>query len=137
MGGDHTDYRIFVNDQNTEKSPGDLRRLVVTQTPVKDLKFGHASKCSTHELEYILVNETHKSVWVFEKQIGHQISAINKNKMLVNVNKRTCHLGNFAGLVDCGVQIKENKIMHKYLDFPVEAKKLKNLKSLLGGTAKT
>ena len=25
----------FENDQNTEKSPGDLRRLAVTQTPVK------------------------------------------------------------------------------------------------------
>ena len=24
------------NGQNTEKSPGDLRRLAVTQTPVKD-----------------------------------------------------------------------------------------------------
>ena len=27
---------IFENGQNTEKSPGDLRRLAVTQTPVKD-----------------------------------------------------------------------------------------------------
>ena len=25
-----------MNGQNTEKSPGDLRRLAVTQTPVKD-----------------------------------------------------------------------------------------------------
>ena len=27
---------IIEIDQNTEKSPGDLRRLAVTQTPVKD-----------------------------------------------------------------------------------------------------
>ena len=27
---------IVENGQNTEKSPGDLRRLAVTQTPVKD-----------------------------------------------------------------------------------------------------
>ena len=29
-------YYIIENGQNTEKSPGDLRRLTVTQTPVKD-----------------------------------------------------------------------------------------------------
>ena len=34
--GDHPNYNIVENGQNTEKSPGDLRRLVVTQTPVKD-----------------------------------------------------------------------------------------------------
>ncbi len=34
--GDHPNYSIVENGQNTEKSPGDLRRLVVTQTPVKD-----------------------------------------------------------------------------------------------------
>ena len=33
---DHPDYNIIENRQNTEKSPGDLRRLAVTQTPVKD-----------------------------------------------------------------------------------------------------
>ncbi len=27
---------IIENGQNTEKSPGDLKRLAVTQTPVKD-----------------------------------------------------------------------------------------------------
>ena len=30
------DYSIIENGENTEKSPGDLRRLSVTQTPVKD-----------------------------------------------------------------------------------------------------
>ena len=34
--GDHLNYNIIENDQNTEKSPGDLRKLVVIQTPVKD-----------------------------------------------------------------------------------------------------
>ena len=36
MSGDHPNYSIIENGQNTEKSPGDLRRLAVTQTPVKD-----------------------------------------------------------------------------------------------------
>ena len=32
---DYPNYYIIENSQNTEKSPGDLRRLAVTQTPVK------------------------------------------------------------------------------------------------------
>ena len=34
--GDHPDYYIIENVQNTETSPGDLRRLAVTQTRMKD-----------------------------------------------------------------------------------------------------
>ena len=34
--GDHPNNSIIENGQNTEKSPGDLRRLADTQSPVKD-----------------------------------------------------------------------------------------------------
>ena len=34
--GDDPNYSIINIGQNTEKSPGDLRRLAVAQTPVKD-----------------------------------------------------------------------------------------------------
>ena len=33
MSGDHPNYSIVENYQNTEKSPGDLRRVAVDQTP--------------------------------------------------------------------------------------------------------
>ena len=33
---DHPNYNVIENGQNTEKSPGDLRRLPVTQTPGKN-----------------------------------------------------------------------------------------------------
>ena len=36
MSEDLPNYYIIENGQNTEKSPGDLRRRAVTQTPVKD-----------------------------------------------------------------------------------------------------
>ena len=36
MSGNPPNYSIIENGQNTEKSPRDLRRLAVTQTPVKD-----------------------------------------------------------------------------------------------------
>ena len=34
--GDHPNYSIIMVGQNTEKSPEDLRRLAVTQTPVEN-----------------------------------------------------------------------------------------------------
>ena len=34
--GDHPNNSIIENGHNTEKSPEDLRRLAVTQSPVKD-----------------------------------------------------------------------------------------------------
>ena len=34
--GDHPNYCIIENGKNTKNSPGELRRLAVTQTPVKD-----------------------------------------------------------------------------------------------------
>ena len=36
ISGDHLDYSIIKIAQNTGKSPGDLRRLPVTQSPVED-----------------------------------------------------------------------------------------------------
>ena len=34
--GDNPNYSNVEISQNTEKSPGELRRLIITQTPVKD-----------------------------------------------------------------------------------------------------
>ena len=34
--GDYPNYSLIENGQNTEKNPGDLRRLAITQTSVKD-----------------------------------------------------------------------------------------------------
>ena len=36
MSGDHPNYSIVKIGLNTQKTPGDLRRLAVTQTAVKD-----------------------------------------------------------------------------------------------------
>ena len=38
MSGDFPNYNIIVIGENFEKSSGDLRRLVVTPTPVKNQK---------------------------------------------------------------------------------------------------
>ena len=36
VSGDHPNYSIVEISQNTEKRPGDLWRLAVTQTPVEN-----------------------------------------------------------------------------------------------------
>ena len=36
MSGNHPNYYIIENGQNTEKSPGELRRLAFPKTQVKD-----------------------------------------------------------------------------------------------------
>ena len=36
LSGDYLNDSIIENGQNTKKSPGDLRRLPVTQTPVEN-----------------------------------------------------------------------------------------------------
>ena len=37
MSRDHPNYSIVKISQNTEKSPGDLKRLAISQTPVKTM----------------------------------------------------------------------------------------------------
>ena len=59
--GDYPDYSIIQIGQNTKKSPGDLRRVAVTQPPMKN-----------HQL--MLVRKTLKGViiikkWKFKKEI--------------------------------------------------------------------
>ena len=36
MSGKHPNYSLTESGHNTEKSPGDLKRLVITQNPVKN-----------------------------------------------------------------------------------------------------
>ena len=44
--GNHLNYNIIENGQNSENSPGDLRRLAATQTTVKDYQLALMGKKS-------------------------------------------------------------------------------------------
>ena len=75
--GDNLNHNFIRIGQNTEKSPRDLRWLVVTQTPEKDPQItlmgktvkewnnNHPNKWYIHNPESILVNGTHKLKWNF------------------------------------------------------------------------
>ena len=45
MGGDYPNDSIIKNGQNPETSPGDLKRLAVTQTPVKNQDMSLSLSC--------------------------------------------------------------------------------------------
>ena len=108
MIGVHLNYYIIEMGQDTEKGPGDLRRLAVTQTPVKDhqrwlmrknsrhewvgkvihcefckkFKFNHINKCYLPKTESVLENETRKILLHFEIQNDQLISAKTSNRQL-------------------------------------------------------
>ena len=66
----------------------------------KKLKFDHPCKWYMHNPEYILENETHKTLWDFEIQTDHLISARRPDLEIVKKklkNKRTCQIEDFAG----------------------------------------
>ena len=54
--GDHPDYNIMKTGQNTDESPRDLRRLAVTETPVKDQKQMLRQACQEVTLIPIVIN---------------------------------------------------------------------------------
>ena len=52
--GDHPNYSIVKIDQNTEESPGDSNRLVITQTPGKDHQLTLIEKFSKNKIIIII-----------------------------------------------------------------------------------
>ena len=52
ISGNHPDFCIIKIGQNTEKSPGDLRRLSVTQNPGKDSQLKEVRKTSKGKKHY-------------------------------------------------------------------------------------
>ena len=73
MSGNHPNYNIIENGQYTEKSPGDLRRLAVTQTPVKDLQLQLMRK-NLKELIIIMKG------WFSDLEIYQQINTNTSTK---------------------------------------------------------
>ena len=94
--GDHPNYNMTENCLNTAKSPGDLRRLAVTQTPVKNYQL-------------MLVWKT--------------ISARRPDLIIINKKERTCKIVDFAVPADHRIKLKECKKKDKYFDLATEMKK--------------
>ena len=70
-----------------------------------------------------LGNETLKLLWDFEIQMDHQISASQPDLIIINNNKRTCKIIDFAVPADHSVKLKEGEKKDKYLPLARELKK--------------
>ena len=75
-----------------------------------------------HKPESDLENKTHNIVFDFEIQMDHSIAARSSDLMLNN-NKRTRHLVDFATLADNKEEMKDKEKINKYLVFAREQKK--------------
>ena len=139
--GDHPNYSIVENGQNTEKSSGDLRRLAVTQTLVKIHQLTLIGKILKekiiimiiiiiimHHPAPVLENDTHKLLWDFDIHTDHLISARKLDFIVINKKERTCKIVDFAVPADHRIKLKECKKKDKYLDLARELKKLWNMK---------
>ena len=63
--GDYPNYSIIENGQNIEKSPGDLRRLAITQSPVKNHQLPLISKTvmSRNKVTFIPIGTGGLGIW--------------------------------------------------------------------------
>ena len=114
--GDFTN--IIEISPNTEKSPGDLRRLAITQTSVKDHQLTLLGKTlkepkkkkkkNMHTPESVSEIETYKTLRAFQIQTDHLISSRRLYLVIVN-KKRTCRMVEFTVLADHRVKLKESE----------------------------
>ena len=78
-----------------------------------------------HHPTSVLENDTHKLLWDFDIQMDHLISAIQPDLIIINKNKRTCKIVDFAVPADHRIKLKESVKRDKYLNLARELKKLR------------
>ena len=81
----------------------------------KRLKSDYSAKWYIHKPEPVLEKETHIILLDFEIQKDYLILTRRPDQVLINKNKRTFHLLDFAVLADHMVKMKEIKKRDKYL----------------------
>ena len=81
-----------------------------------------------HNQAFVLENETHKLLWVFEIQADHLILARQPDLIIINKKDRTCRIEDFTVLADHRVKLKGSEKWDKCLGFARELKKLWNMK---------
>ena len=67
-----------------------------------------------HKPKSVLENEVRNILCNFKIQTDHSIPARMSDVVLINMKKRTCHLGDLGVLVDHRQIIKENEMIDSY-----------------------
>ena len=119
LSRDHPNYSIIKTSRNTEKSPGDLRRLALTQTPVGNPRLTMEEK-----------NSQKSKIWDFDIHTDHLILARRPDLIIINnkKKKRIRKIVDFAVPADHRIKLKESENKDKYLDLARELKKLWNMR---------
>ena len=66
----------------------------------KKSKFDLTNEWFMHNSEYVLKYDTQKTLWDFEKQTEHLISAWRADLVIIKKRQRTCQVVDFAFLAD-------------------------------------
>ena len=82
----------------------------------KKLKFDDSNKWYKHNQASVLENETHKLLRDFEIKTDHLILARRPDFIIINKEKKTCRIVDFAVPTDDRVKLKESEMKDKYLD---------------------
>ena len=75
-----------------------------------------------HNPAPVLENDSHKLLWDFNIQTDHLILARRSDLMIINKQKRTCKIVDFAVPADHRIKLKECEKKDKYLDLARELK---------------
>ena len=86
----------------------------------KKLKFDPTNKWYIHNQTSVMENEMHKFLWDFEIQTNHRISTRRQDLIIINKNKTTDKVVDFAIPVAHGVKSKESEMKDKYFDLRVK-----------------
>ena len=100
----------------TNKSRHDWVRKVIHWELCKKLKFNHINKWYNHKHESILENEMHKIIWDILIQRNRPIPTRRPYLVLINKEKKNCHLVDFGFQQTTKEKIKESEKLNNYLD---------------------
>ena len=94
----------------------------------KKFKYDHTNKWYMHSPALVLENSTHKLLRDFDIYTDHRISTRRLDLIIINIEKRTCKIVDFAVPADHRIKLKDSEKKDKYLDLARELKKLWNMK---------
>ena len=86
-------------------------------------KFDQTNKWYMHHQAAVLENDTHKLLRDYDIQTDKLISVRRPDFIIMNKQKRTCKIVDFAVPADHRIKLKESEKKDTFLDLPRELKK--------------
>ena len=86
----------------------------------KQLRFSHAGKWHERKPESVLENYKSQVIWDFEVQTDHETQARRPDLIIVDKERNTCQILDFAIPGDHRVEMKEKEKREKYQDLARE-----------------